>query len=312
MAVEPAAKQHPVPSSRARDLLLGAYDLHVHVLPDVLPRRIDDVSLAARFSELGLQGFVLKSHYTMTAERAALVRAASKVDVIGAVTLNWPVGGVNPVAVEICARAGGKFVWLPTFDSINEAHASAEGGTGTPPGWLTLKNDLHAKGISPPPIHMLDSDGRVLPEVRIVLDLIAEYDLVLCTGHLGGDEIVPVVAAAQDAGVDHIVITHPDFPSQHLSPSQQRELGDRGCVLERCFGTPYAGRISWEALFSNIRAAGTERSLLSSDLGQPHNPPVEDGMALMVDRLLEAGFNDSEVRTMAVTNSRRMASAASA
>jgi hypothetical protein len=276
----------------------------------VLPRRIDDVSLAARFGQLGLGGFVLKSHYTMTAERATLVGATSDVDVIGAVTLNWPVGGINPVAVEICARAGGKFVWLPTFDSINEAHAAEEAGAGTPPGWLTLKNELRAKGISPPPIRMLDSDGRVLPEVHTVLGLIAEHDLVLCTGHLGGDEILPVVAAAQEAGVDRIIITHPDFPSQHLVPEQQRELGDRGCLLERCFGTPHAGRISWEALFANVRAAGTENSLLSSDLGQPHNPPVEDGVALMVDRFLDAGFSDSEVRTMTVTNSRRIVPAA--
>lgn len=309
MAAEPGPP-HPVPSSRARELLRGAYDLHVHVLPDVLPRRVDDVSLAARFGELGLGGFVLKSHYAMTAERATLVRAISGVDIIGAVTLNWPVGGVNPVAVEICARSGGKFVWLPTFDSINEAHAAEEAGKGTPPGWLTLKNELHAKGISPPPIRMLGAEGRVLPEVRTVLALIAEYDLVLCTGHLGGDEIIPVVAAAQEAGVKRIIITHPDFPSQQLVPDQQRELGDRGCLLERCFGTPHAGRISWESLFANVRAAGIEHSLLSSDLGQPHNPPVEDGMALMADRFLEAGFTDSEVITMAVTNSRRMACAA--
>ncbi len=310
MAGEAKPQSHPVPSSRARELLQGAYDLHVHVLPDVLQRRIDDISLAARFSDLGLGGFVLKSHYTMTAERAALVQATSTVEVIGAVTLNWPVGGVNPVAVEICARSGGRFVWLPTFNSINEAHAAEAAGQGTPPGWLTLKNDLQAKGINPPPIRMVDADGKVLPEVHTVLELVAEYDLVLCTGHLGGEEILPVVTAAQEAGVERIVITHPDFPSQQLAPEQQRELGDRGCLLERCFGTPHGGRISWEALFANVRAAGTEHSLFSSDLGQPHNPPVEDGMALMADRFLEAGFTDSEVRTMAVTNSRRVVPAA--
>jgi hypothetical protein len=33
-------------------------------------------------------------------------------------------------------------------------------------------------------------------------------------------------------------------------------------------------------------------------------------MALMADRFLEAGFTDSEVRTMAVTNSRRVVPAA--
>ena len=45
--------------------------------------------------------------------------------------------------------------------------------------------------------------------------------------------------------------------------------------------------------------------MLSTDLGQVFNPPVEDGLALMADRLLEAGFDEEEVRTMAVTNTRR-------
>jgi hypothetical protein len=45
----------------------------------------------------------------------------------------------------------------------------------------------------------------------------------------------------------------------------------------------------------------------SSDLGQTFNPPVEDGLALMADRFLEAGFSDDDVVTMAVTNTRRLA-----
>jgi hypothetical protein len=36
------------PSPRARRLVAGSYDLHVHVAPDVVDRRIDDVGLADR------------------------------------------------------------------------------------------------------------------------------------------------------------------------------------------------------------------------------------------------------------------------
>ena len=59
----------------------------------------------------------------------------------------------------------------------------------------------------------------------------------------------------------------------------------------------------------NIRATGPENSVLSTDLGQVFNPPVEDGMAIMVDRLLAAGFDEEEVHVMAVSNSRRVAGA---
>jgi hypothetical protein len=68
-------------SESARTLLRGAVDTHVHIAPDVVPRRIDDVTLARRFAELGLGGFQLKSHYTSTAERAAVVRPSQDLPV---------------------------------------------------------------------------------------------------------------------------------------------------------------------------------------------------------------------------------------
>ena len=67
---------HPTPSERARQLVRGGYDMHVHIDPDFVTRIIDDVSLARRCLELGLAGFQMKSHYTSTAERARTVNAA--------------------------------------------------------------------------------------------------------------------------------------------------------------------------------------------------------------------------------------------
>ena len=49
-----SAADHPVPSERARELVRGAYDTHVHVAPDVVRRRVTDVELARRFAALGL------------------------------------------------------------------------------------------------------------------------------------------------------------------------------------------------------------------------------------------------------------------
>jgi len=110
------------PSGRARDLLRGAYDTHIHVGPDVVPRIVDDLTLARRFRALGMAGFVLKSHFTSTAERASVVSAAvPEVRVLGAIALNRAVGGMNPLAVEVAAREGARTVWFPTVDSVNES-----------------------------------------------------------------------------------------------------------------------------------------------------------------------------------------------
>ncbi|XVU21148.1 DUF6282 family protein [Actinoplanes sp. CA-054009] len=298
------------PSDAARELVAGAYDTHVHVAPDVMERRIDDLTLARRCAAVGLAGFVLKSHYVTTAERASVVRAAVPgVDALGAITLNGSMGGMNPAAVEIAGRLGARIVWMPTVDSRNQRTSTAGDLPGAKPAmWGALQADLHAQGIVPDIVEVVSPDGAVLESVRRVLRVIARHDMVLATGHLAAAEIVAVVGAARSEGVRRIVVTHPEFTSQRLPVASQRELAGMGALLERCFTTPYTGKVSWEDLFANIRAVGVEHSVLSSDLGQPFNPPVEDGLALFADRLLEAGFTPAEVRTMAVTNSRRLAS----
>ena len=301
--------EHPVPSATARALVSGAYDTHVHIAPDVMERRIDDLDLARRFAEVGLAGFVVKSHYVATAERAAVVRkAVPGVDVLGAITLNGSMGGMNPAAVEIAGRQGARIVWMPTVDSRNQRTSIASDLPGAKPAmWGALQADLVAQGIVPDVVEVIDGDGAVRENVRQVLRVMARHDLVLASGHLSGPEILAVVHAAREEGVRRIVVTHPEFTSQRLSVAQQRELAAAGALLERCFTTPYTGKVSWENLFANIRDVGPEHSILSSDLGQPFNPPVEDGLPLFADRLLEAGFTEDEVHTMAVTNSRFVA-----
>ena len=298
------------PSDRARDLLRGAYDTHMHISPDVVERKIDDITLARKFAELGMDGFVLKSHYGSTAERASVVRAAvPETNVLGAIALNRAVGGINPLAVEIAAREGARTVWLPTVDSVNESHEREAAPGAKVPVWVKLQLDLREQGIEIPPVPVVHEDGTVLPALREVLGMIARHNMLLATGHLSRDEIFAVVDAALEEGVRDIVITHPEFPSQDLSVDDQRALADKGALLERCFTTPHTGKVTWERWIENIRATGPEHSVLSTDLGQVFNPAVEDGMALMVDRLLEAGFKDEEVYVMAVVNTRIVAGA---
>ena len=301
------------PSERARELVRSAYDLHVHVGPDVMTRRIDDVTLAERCLEVGLAGFGLKSHYTSTAERAQVVaRAVPGIDAVGTLTLNASVGGLNPLAIAIAAREGARIVWLPTVDAVNEAGARDR---EYPPGaakplWARIQSELRDQGLEAPPVAVVDDDGEPLPALLDVLSVVARHGLVLATGHLARHEIFAVVDAAKAAGVQTVVVTHPEFPAQDLSELEQVQLAERGALLERCFTTPYTGKCTWERVRDGIRATGVERNLLSTDLGQPDNPPVEDGLALFADRLLELGLTDDEIRTMTVVNSRMLAGVA--
>src|SRR3954464_7524607 len=190
---------HPVPSKRARGLVGDGFDPHVHVAPDFAPRRISDLELAQRCAELGLAGFGLKSHYTATAERAAVVTAAAPggVRALGTITLNHAVGGLNATAVEVAARQGARIVWLPTVSSENEfgevEHADPDGKV---PVWVRFELDLREAGARPRPVPVVDTGGKALPELREVLDVIARHDIVLATGHLSRAEIPVVVDAA--------------------------------------------------------------------------------------------------------------------
>jgi hypothetical protein len=304
-----SAAEYPTPSSRARELVRDGVDVHVHIAPDVVERRIDDVSLARRCEEVGLAGFVMKSHYTSTAERASVVRAVVPgIAALGALVLNRAIGGMNALAVEIAAREGARVIWMPTTDSHAEReHLAHQGPNANLPVWAKVEAEFNERGIKSGPVAALDDAGELLPDTRLVLEVVAEHGLVLATGHLGREELFPVVAAAREAGIEHVVVTHPDFPAQDLSVDEQRELAGLGAWIERCFTTPYTGKCSWDRWIEGIWAVGPERTILSSDLGQISNPPVEDGLPLMADRLLEAGFGEDEVRTMAVTNTRALA-----
>ena len=72
-----------------KELIKGAYDLHVHSAPDVLPRKMDDIEMAQRIKESGMAGYAIKSHYFCTSERAELInKLYPDCDAVGTITLN--------------------------------------------------------------------------------------------------------------------------------------------------------------------------------------------------------------------------------
>lgn len=289
-------------SDAAWKALEGAYDLQIHVGPDVIPRRIDDIDCAKEFLGHSMRGFVLKSHYIQTGERAQVVtKAVPGIKAYGAVTLNHSVGGLNPVAVELAGRSGCKIVWMPTVDAANETAGRLDGGQEKLPFWAKIQRELAAEGIAPPPLSVIDASGNLTDPARRCLERIGKHNMILATGHLGRREIAALVRAAPGLGVKKVVVTHAEFPSQNLTGDEQKELADMGAIIEHCFTTTYTGKAPWEAAFANIRKTGVARTLISTDLGQTINPPVAEGFAMFAQRLLDAGFSNDDLRTMAVT-----------
>jgi hypothetical protein len=294
-------------SDAAWKCLEDGYDLQIHVGPDVIPRRIDDIDCAKEFLAHKMKGFVLKSHYIQTGERAQVVnKAVPGIKAFGAITLNHSVGGLNPVAVELAGRSGCKMVWMPTVDAENETAGRLDGGSEKLPFWAKIQRELAAEGISPPPLTVIDASGHLNEPARRCLERIKKHNMILATGHLGRREIFALARAARDMGLKKILVTHAEFPSQSLTGDEQQALADMGAIIEHCFTTTYTGKAPWETAFANIRKTGVARTLIATDLGQTINPPVAEGFAMFAQRLLDAGFSAEDVRTMAVTNPTRL------
>lgn len=284
-------------------LLEGAFDTHIHSAPDVLPRKFNDIELAKRFKARRMAGFVLKSHYICTADRATLVnQIVPEVQAFGAIALNNSVGGLNPLALDIAGRLGTRVCWLPSVDNANELEAIAgQRDESKLPYWMSIAREMRALGIAGSFLNVTEN-GQVTAPTRQCLEIIAKHDMVLATSHIRPSEVLPVVKAAQEVGVKRIVITHPEFPTTLLSIPEQQELARLGVYFERCFTTPNTGKISWEQVYANIREVGPASTILATDLGQTTAPYPDEGLATFIGNLLDQGFAEKDVQAMVRDN----------
>lgn len=291
-----------------KDLIKGAYDLHVHSGPDILPRKMDDVDMAKRILESGMAGYAIKSHYFMTAERASLVnKMYPGVNVIGAITLNMSVGGVNPTAVEMAARAGAKIVWFPTTDSAYEMSHQFNGDPNRKlPYWAKIILQLKEEGINIPTIELLDETGKCKQEVKDVIDVIAKYDIILATSHSSHEETFELVKEAKMRGVKKIIVTHVDFPTTYYTVEEQKQLLGEGVYMEHCYTTWKTGKVSFETTLEMIREIGPDHVILSTDLGQTSNVYPDEGLLEFCEKLIESGFTKEDIKKMVVTNPRKL------
>ncbi len=284
--VEPTLETLP---ERARSLLEGAFDIHVHAAPDpYAERKADFAATVARARAAGLAGLVLKSHEYPTQPLAwTLDREFSGIDVYGGVALDWGVGGLNPEAAAITLRIGGRVVWMPTFDALHWRSYR--------PGGFNSAQD---------PITVLDEDGALLPVCHDILDVIASHDAVLASGHLSPAETQAILGEGLARGM-RCVITHASF----WTPLElQREIAAKGGYIEQCAIAVVGeeGEGAWPELLLQVRDVGPERVILSSDHGQAANPEPAAALALFGERFVEAGLSEAAVRRMLAENPRAL------
>lgn len=258
------------------------FDVHVHAAPDVTPRIGDDADVAAAYRDAGFDGFVLKAHHESTVGRASAASRSAGLEVIGGVALNRAVGGINPAAVTSCLYAGGRVVWFPTADSHTQESARL-------PRLADVDERVGRTTLSVPPV--LDPTPSQRRDIALVLDLIRDFDAVLCTGHVSRAECAWLLDEARARGLRRVLLTHPSYTVPGMAPMEIRELAERGAYVEiTAYQLWHQSGMSDEGLAEVARAAG-HRLVLSSDAGQTDSPPPSEALATLVDRLADQGLD---------------------
>ncbi len=285
---------------KAGELLRGAIDVHIHTGPDIYPRLVTDLDAARQAKEAGMRAILLKSHVTITADRARMAEeAVGGIKVMGAVTLNYPVGGLNSWAVSTAADLGARLVWMPT----THAAKYIENVSHVPMFAKKMPKDI--VGIT-----VLDGNGRLKEELRPILGIVAEEEMVLGTGHISAREGLALIEEAVKAGVKRITVTHPLASWVGYSLEEMKEAIRRGAsALEHTWNdtTPHVAHpIEPRLIAETIKEIGPENSIMSSDGGQSTNPPPVEMMRSFIAAMLKEGFSEDEIRKMTRDNPERI------
>ncbi|MGZ4385431.1 MAG: DUF6282 family protein [Gaiellaceae bacterium] len=277
------------------EVLEGAIDVHLHAFPDpLIDTGWDQIQITKAASEAGMHGCLFKAHTFPTAATVPFVNQAVEAwaaerelrpaRAYGGIVLNNYVGGLNPESVEMAARLGARCCWLPSHDNVHHHQVLGEAGG----------------------IELLDADDQPVEPLREIFELVAANDMILDPCHSGTKDRFVVISEAKKAGVERLVVTHPNWNVTKMTLAQQVELSQLGAYMTLfAYGDiPNFNNPNCDPLYAleAIRQIGPEHLIIASDLGTVVNVPPVEGMKLFVRILLASGVPKQDVRRMCVDN----------
>jgi hypothetical protein len=276
---------------RVWKLMAGSIDVHIHSAPEAYSTRLgDEVDLAIQACQAGQRAVVFKCHSAPNARSKGVVQKAvdqwaeahgkKKTEVFGGVTLNYSVGGLNPEAVMVNARLGGKYVWTPTFDSAT--HHRVMGKTGG--------------------IEVLDENGNAAPALKEIFGLIAQADMVLGLCHLTPREMFVLIDQARKENVKRIEIVHANFPKFRFSMEDLKLAVEKGVYIGLYSYAQRPPVFDWDYYLDAISTVGVDRFVFGSDTGSFSSLFPTESIRMLITGLLIAGVPDKDVEKIVRMN----------
>lgn len=286
-------------------ILEGAIDMHCHSGPSPFPRRLDHVEAAKMAQSAGMRAIVVKSHHhstVMDVRAMAPQLEGCSVQVFGGIALNPQVGGLNPAAVDMALKMGGRVVWFPTISSTRHVeHVRAHPDLKFPKASVTLEKTE--------PIDIRTADGDLRPEVHTILRLAKEAGAVVSGGHMSPEQIALLLDAARTAGVTRLLVSHPEYVIE-ATRDQVVSFAEAGALIEHCLCMydDESEFYHWDVnvLKGWIDLVGADRTSLGSDLGQVNNPFPLDSFRKMLSKLHDVGVSEGDLRKMVRDNPARL------
>lgn len=280
-------------------ILKGAIDIHIHVGPDYMPRYADAVTLAEEARDAGMRAIVIKCHLTSTVGAAqAACQAVPEVTTFGSISLNGTVGGLSPRSVLAAVLSGARVVWLPTTDA---RYAMDKAGTGH---WIGHYVNSSNFGYPCERLSVLEADGRLKEEVKEIVKICKEHNVLLCSGHIGPKECIALTAYARSVGFDKVEITHANAWYEDFNLDVLHTLADNGAMISCSLGAmaPHNGREDPGEVVEIIRSLGAEHVVLMTDYGQVNAPSPAQGLRVYYYLMKKMGISRTELDLMMCRN----------
>ena len=154
----------------------------------------------------------------------------------------------------------------------------------------------------------MNEHGDLKDEVKPILDLVAEYDVVLSCGHLHISEVWPLFEEARRRGCKRLLVNHPTYTVGAV-PKDFPRLVELGVYIEHsiCMFVDSRFKCSRPTAQELYRRRRVDRTFFGSDLGQENCRSPVEGFRQIIGMLLELGYGEEDIRKMVSLNAMRLA-----
>lgn len=277
-----------------KDIIKQAIDVHLHIGPEIIPRKYDVASLIkSQSGKIG--GAVLKNHFYPTSPFIKEIESLTNLKLFGSVVLNNFVGGLNPEAIYATNLVSNLpiVVWLPTINAQNFVDKSEFEIANE---WVNNPQFKARKAKNVKTVRIKE------PELTQILKAIIDCRAILATGHISWQESVKVIEKAKKMGIKKILITHPIYQRINMPIEIQKKFAVQGCFIEQSYSMYSIDKISISEIAKQIKRVGYQQTILSSDVGQLFSPSPSEALTEFARLLETQGITRNQLYQMLVIN----------